>query len=89
MAHRDDGTLPTIPKTISIPTFKVTSAPDGNMDIPTALPFYYAGIQTMWLYWQVDLPLLNRYLNPLGMTPVSFSGAGLPAVFARVQNMAS
>jgi hypothetical protein len=74
------GPLPPIPATITIPTFKVSSLASGTITIPSALPFYYAGIQTMWLYWPVDLALLDRYLSPLGMTPVSFGGSGLVGI---------
>lgn len=74
-----DGPFPPLPATITIPTFNPPT-PSGTIEIPTTLPFYYAGIQTMWLYWQVDLPLLNQYLNPLGMTPVNVGGAGLVGI---------
>ncbi len=76
MTTSHSSPLPPIPPTISIPTFKVTSTPTGNISIPSALPFYYAGIQTIWVYWQVDLPLLQTYLGPLGMTPANFGGVG-------------
>lgn len=68
--------LPPLPSTIKIPTFKVTSTRTGDVEIPSTLPFYYAAIQTIWIYWQVDLPILERYLTPLGMTAASFGGQG-------------
>ena len=76
MARAHSSPLPPLPSTISIPTFKVTSTPSGNIDIPASVPFYYAGIQSIWIYWQVELPVLARYLTPLGMTPVNFEGMG-------------
>jgi hypothetical protein len=75
MARAHSSPLPPLPSTISIPTFKVTSTPSGNIDIPASVPFYYAGIQSIWIYWQVELPVLARYLT-LGMTPVNFEGMG-------------
>jgi len=80
MSTAEGSPLPPIPGTVIIPTFNVTSTPAGNISIPSSLPFYYAGIQTIWLYWRVDLPLLSTYLNPLGMTPVSFGGSGLVGI---------
>lgn len=66
-----------LPKTINIPTFEVTSKQTGTIAIPATTPFYYAGIQSMWIYWLVDLPLLDRYLRKLKMAPVSFDGVGV------------
>ncbi len=80
MPTASDGPLPPLPKTIAIPTFKVTSTPSGDIPIPSTLPFYYAGVQAIWLWWKVDLPLLTKYLQPLGMVPVSFGGAGAVAI---------
>jgi hypothetical protein len=79
MAHVG-GPLPSLPAKIKIPTFKVTSTFSGDIEIPSAIPFYYAGIQTVWVYWQVDLPLLQAYLDPLGMSPAHFGGAGLVGI---------
>jgi len=76
MAKSHLSPLPPLPPTITIPTFKVTSTPSGDISIPSTLPFYYAAIQTVWIYWQVDLPILEPYLTPLGMTPASFDGVG-------------
>ena len=72
--------LPPLPSTIKIPTFKVTSTPTGDVEIPSTLPFYYAAIQTIWIYWQADLPVLERYLTPLGMTPASLGGQGVVGI---------
>lgn len=68
--------LPPIPPTIKIPTFQVTVTPTGTIDIPSTLPFYYAGIQSIWIYWLVEIPVLERFLTPLGMTPATFDGMG-------------
>jgi hypothetical protein len=74
------GPLPQLPPRITIPTFKVTSTFSGDIEIPSALPFYYAGIQSIWVYWQVDLPLLEAYLDPLGMSPAHFEGVGMVGI---------
>lgn len=80
MPNASDGPLPPLPKTITIPTFQVTTTPSGEIQIPATLPFYYAGIGNIWLWYQVDLPILAKYLTPYGMVPVSFGGAGAVAV---------
>jgi hypothetical protein len=69
-----------LPKTVTIPTFTTTSRQTGTAAIPPTLPFYYAGIQSIWLYWEADLALLARYLRPKKMAPVSFDGTGLVAM---------
>jgi hypothetical protein len=66
-----------LPQSITIPLFTTTSKQTGTATIPATLPFYYAGIQSIWLYWQVDLPRLDRYLRPKQMAPVAFDGVGL------------
>lgn len=64
------------PATIKLPTFKVTSIPTGDIEVPSTPAFYYAAIQSIWIYWQVELPLLESYLGPLGMNPADFDGSG-------------
>ncbi len=76
MARATSSPLPPLPATISIPTFKVTATPTGNISIPASVPFYYAGISSVWIYWQVELPVLLKYLKPLGMFPAQFEGMG-------------
>lgn len=76
MSHASSSPLPPLPPTISLPTFKVTATPTGSIQVPPSACFYYAGIQSIWVYWAVDLPLLEKYLTPLGMTPANFGGMG-------------
>ncbi len=76
MSNAHSSPLPPLPPTISLPTFKVTATPTGTIQVPPSACFYYAGIQSVWVYWAVDLPILEQYLTPLGMTPANFGGMG-------------
>lgn len=76
MARAYSNPLPPLPATIRIPTFKVTATPSGDIDIPASVPFYYAGISSIWVYWQVELPVLLKYMKPKGMLPAEFDGMG-------------
>ncbi len=76
MSNAHSSPLPPLPPTISLPTFKVTATPTGTIQVPPSACFYYAGIQSIWVYWAVDLPILEQYLTPLGMTPANFGGMG-------------
>jgi len=68
--------IPYIPPKTKIPLFKVTSKPAGHTEVPSALSFYYAGIQEIWLWYRVPLSTLRAYVEPLGMTPYDFGGRG-------------
>lgn len=72
MSPANAGPLPPTPSQVTIPTFKVTSKPAGTIKVPASTGFYYAGIQSIWLWWLVDLPLLTAYLEPYGVTPYDF-----------------
>lgn len=68
--------LPKVPATFKAPKFEVSVKQTGTMDIPGYFPFYYAAIQSIWVYWRVELALLNEYLNEKGMKPARFADAG-------------
>ena len=64
-----------MPATVMIPTF-TTPAKSGEIAVPGSSPFYYAGIQSLWMFWMAELKLLNEYLEPLSMKPYAFSVPG-------------
>lgn len=68
--------LPKLPPTFTAPTFKTVSTPSGSMQMPGYFPFYYAGIQSIWLWWQVELKLLDALLAPLGLKAARFANGG-------------
>jgi len=76
MSNAHSSPLPPLPPTITLPTFKVTAKQSGTIQVPPSECFYYAGIQSLWVYWLVELPVLEPVLTPLGMTPASFEGMG-------------
>lgn len=76
MSNAHSSPLPPLPPTITLPTFKVTARQSGTIQVPPSECFYYAGIQSLWVYWLVELPVLEPVLTPLGMTPASFEGMG-------------
>jgi len=67
--------IPKFPKHTLLPQFETTSVQlKGAFPAPTSTTFYYAGIQSIWLWWLVDLKLLSSYVNPFAMTPYDFGG---------------
>lgn len=70
------GPIPAIPTTIKIPNIKVSAKTAGELTVPASLTFYYAGIQSIWLWYTAPLRILRAYLEPLGMTPYDFGGHG-------------
>ena len=68
------GPIPHFPKQTVIPTFTTTSKQTGTAQIPTATSFYYAGIQSIWLWWLVDLKQLRARLQRYDITPYDFGG---------------
>lgn len=68
--------LPVVPPTFTAPKFDVTVKPAGTMNLPGYFPFYYAGIQSIWVYWRVERSLLDKYLREKGMQPARFSDGG-------------
>lgn len=76
MSQSSGGPLPPLPPKVTIPNIKVTTREDGTLQIPTSTPFYYHGISSVWIYWQVEPGLLEEYLGPLGMRPALFGGMG-------------
>jgi hypothetical protein len=79
MATAKTGPIPDFPKKTTIPIFDTTSKQTGTLPVPTATSFYYAGIQSIWVWWLVDLKLLQAYVDPYQITPYNF-GAGKGAV---------
>jgi hypothetical protein len=75
MTHSKDP-LPKIPPKFTAPKFVVSVKQDGTMEIPGYFPFYYAGIQSLWLYWRVEHSLLDEYLLDKGMKAARFGNAG-------------
>ena len=65
--------LPKIPPTFIAPKFDVSVKQTGTMKIPGYFPFYYAGIQSLWVYWRVERSVLDKYLREKGMKPARFS----------------
>ena len=76
MAPPNASPLPPLPAKIKIPNIKVTSKTVGTIEVPASKGFFYAGIQALWIWWSVELPLLRSYLEPLGLTPYNFGGSG-------------
>ena len=74
MAPPKPGPLPPLPTKVTIPKIKVASKTSGTLQVPAAQGFFYAGIQAIWVWWSVELPLLRSYLEPFGMTPYDFGG---------------
>ncbi|MGE0442797.1 MAG: hypothetical protein AB7L66_10485 [Gemmatimonadales bacterium] len=74
-SSRNAGPLPKFPPKTRIPIFKTTAKAAGSAEIPSALSFYYAGIQAVWLWYRAPLSVLRAYLEPLGMTPYDFGGS--------------
>lgn len=70
------GPVPTYPATIQLPNVQVTKKTISQLTVPPGLSFYYAGISSMWLWYEIPLEILRAYLDPLGMTPYSFEGKG-------------
>ncbi len=68
--------LPTIPPTFTAPKFDVSVKPAGTMQLPGYFPFYYAAIQSLWVYWRVERSVLDGYLLAKGMKPARFSDGG-------------
>jgi hypothetical protein len=74
MATAKSGPIPPIPPKTTLPQIKTTSVQAGSFEAPTSTSFYYAGIQSIWLWWLVDLELLRRYVAPSQITPYDFGG---------------
>jgi hypothetical protein len=76
MADLVTNPFPPLPPTIKIPKFDIQSKQVGFLNVPSPLPFYYAGIQSLWIVWQVEPSILEPYLTPLGLKPALFGGMG-------------
>ena len=68
--------LPKVPPQFTAPKSQVTVKPDGTMPIDGYFPFLYSGIQNLWIWYQVDLKLLDAMLAPLGMKAARFADGG-------------
>lgn len=88
MAPPKNGPIPPLPTKVTIPNIKVTSKTSGTIQVPAASGFFYAGIQSIWAWWRVELPLLRSYLEPLDLTPYDFGG-GMGAVNINFFNAAA
>ncbi len=75
--------FPPMPATVMIPTF-TTPTKSGEIEVPGSSPFYYAGIQSLWMFWMAELKLLNEYLEPLSMKPYAFSVPGKEGLMGAV-----
>ena len=75
MASKNDP-IPAIPPETRIPLFTVTSTSAGHTNVPTARTFYYAGIQSIWIWWLVDLKVLTKAVSRFKMKPYDFGGRG-------------
>src|SRR5262245_64763260 len=67
--------FPPIPSEFTFPIFEVTRKPKGEAKAPSG-PFHYAAIQSIWIYFEVELDVLKRHLEPLKMTPARFGQYG-------------
>lgn len=74
MPAAQPGPIPPLPAKITIPKFKGGPKPDGTIQVPSSTCFHYAGIQSIWLWYLVELDLLTSYLEPVGLTPYNFGG---------------
>lgn len=68
------GPLPKLPKKVTIPKIQVKRKQVGTLKVPVSSGFFYAGIQSLWVWWAVDLKLLTAYLEPFECTPYDFGG---------------
>jgi hypothetical protein len=68
--------LPKLPATFVAPKSKVAVKPDGTMSLPGYFPFYYAGIQSIWLWFRVELKLLDKMLAGSGLKAARFANGG-------------
>lgn len=70
--------LPEVPTHFTAPMSKVTVTPNGSADLPGYFPFYYAGIQSMWVWWQVELSVLDEMLahGHTGLRAARFADGG-------------
>jgi hypothetical protein len=75
MTHPKDP-LPKVPATFTAPKFEVSVKQNGTMELPGYFPFYYAAIQSVWVYWRVERTVLDEYLRDKGMKAARFSDGG-------------
>ena len=88
MAPPKHSPIPPLPTKVTIPNITVTSKTSGTIQVPAASGFFYAGIQSIWAWWRVELPLLRSYLEPLDLVPYDFGG-GMGAVNINFFNAAA
>lgn len=77
MPSRDAGPLVPIPKTIKI---QVKKNPPKFEDMPVHLPFYYASLANIWVYYRADPKRLEPFLADSGLKPAMFEGQGAIAI---------
>ncbi len=76
MPPANAGPIPPLPAKVKIPNIQVTTQSNGTLEVPATTGFFYAGIQSLWAWWSVDLELLTSYLEPFQCTPYDFGGKG-------------
>lgn len=76
MSSPNGGPYVPLPAKIKFPVMQTVSTVVDTIEIPPGTPFYYAGIQSIWIHWPARLELLREYLEPLGMLPADFGGHG-------------
>ena len=70
MSASSSGPLVPIPKTVEV----------GGQKFPVHLPFYYASLSNIWVYYRVDPKRLEPFLADSGLKPALFEGQGAVAI---------
>src|SRR6185503_3665324 len=75
---RSTGPTPPPPKTVKYPwvDFVHRVNPKKSQSFPPSSCFYYAGMQAIWVTWEVEFPVLRRFLRPRRMRPARFGDRG-------------
>src|ERR1051325_5632567 len=69
---QNDSPIPPLPSKVTIPVFSVKTKQTGTRDVSASNAFFYAGIQSIWLWWLADLKLLTESREPYGVAPYDF-----------------
>jgi hypothetical protein len=68
--------LPKVPEQFKVTLEKTAVTGSFSTQLTGYFPFYYAGIQSIWIWWQVELKLLDALLKPLGLKAARFANGG-------------